>query len=147
MVLRAGDGGANPDRGDRGKAVAGYARLSWAGASTPKDLASSFSGRFSELLSTEHMRPAVAEIVSRMELSIDDIDRFICHPGGTKVIRALEHAFSLHQGALDHEREVIADYGNMSSPTVSVRGWNARARGSLPPRSLLTALGPGFTAS
>src|SRR6202790_312870 len=46
----------------------------------------------------EHMRPAVAEMLSRMELSVDDIDRFICHPGGTKVIRALEQAFALHQG-------------------------------------------------
>jgi alkylresorcinol/alkylpyrone synthase len=94
----------------------------------------------------EHMRPAVAEMLSRTELSIDDIDRFICHPGGTKVIRALEQAFALHQGALDHEREVIADYGNMSSPTVLFVLERARAQG-LPPRSLLTALGPGFTAS
>jgi alkylresorcinol/alkylpyrone synthase len=94
----------------------------------------------------EHMRPAVAEMLSRMQLSIDDIDRFICHPGGAKVIRALEQAFALHQGALDHEREVIADYGNMSSPTVLFVLERARAQG-LPPRSLLTALGPGFTAS
>src|SRR6267154_1431572 len=33
----------------------------------------------------EHMRPAVAEIVSRMELLVDDTDTFTCHPGGTKV--------------------------------------------------------------
>src|SRR3954466_11248531 len=45
----------------------------------------------------EHMRPAVAEMLSRMALSIDDIDRFICHPGGAKVIRALEQAFAPHQ--------------------------------------------------
>ena len=31
---------------------------------------------------------------------------------------ALEHALALDQGTLDHEREVIADYGNMSAPTV-----------------------------
>ena len=66
----------------------------------------------------EHMGPAVAEMLSRMELSMDDIDRFICHPGGTKVITALERALSLDQGTLDHERDVIADYGNMSAPTV-----------------------------
>jgi alkylresorcinol/alkylpyrone synthase len=81
-----------------------------------------------------------------MELSIDDIDRFICHPGGAKVITALERALSLDQGALDHEREVIADYGNMSAPTVLFVLERARAQG-LPQRSLLTALGPGFTAS
>jgi alkylresorcinol/alkylpyrone synthase len=92
------------------------------------------------------MGEAIAEILSQMRLSAGDIDRFICHPGGSKVIAALERALSLDQGALDHEREVIADYGNMSAPTVLFVLERARAQG-LPPRSLLTALGPGFTAS
>ena len=43
-------------------------------------------------------------------------------------------------------RQVIAEYGNMSSPTVLFILERARAKG-LPARSLLTALGPGFTAS
>jgi alkylresorcinol/alkylpyrone synthase len=94
----------------------------------------------------EHFGPAVSEMLSRMKLSAADIDRFICHPGGTKVIAALERALSLDQGTLDHEREVIADYGNMSAPTVLFVLERAIARG-LPARSLLTALGPGFTAS
>lgn len=94
----------------------------------------------------DQMGPAVIEILSRMALSAADIDRFICHPGGTKVIAALERALALDQGALDHERDVIADYGNMSAPTVLFVLERARAKG-LPPRSLLTALGPGFTAS
>jgi len=93
-----------------------------------------------------NMGPAVAEILARMALSIDDVGRFICHPGGTKVIIALEHALSLDQGTLDHEREVIADYGNMSAPTVLFVLERVLARG-LPSRSLLTSLGPGFTAS
>jgi alkylresorcinol/alkylpyrone synthase len=95
---------------------------------------------------TENLNPAVVQILARMQLSMADIDRFICHPGGTKVIHALETALTLGQGTLDHERQVIADFGNMSSPTVLFVLEQARARG-LPPRSLLTALGPGFTAS
>ena len=94
----------------------------------------------------QHLGPAVAEILTRMELSVDDIDRFLCHPGGTKVIVALERALALDQGTLDHERDVIADCGNMSAPTVLFVLERACARG-LPPRSLLTALGPGFTVS
>ena len=57
-----------------------------------------------------------------------------------------QRALSLDQGTLDHEREIIAEYGNMSAPTVLFVLERARAAG-LPPRSLLTALGPGFTAS
>jgi alkylresorcinol/alkylpyrone synthase len=94
----------------------------------------------------ERLGPAVDEIVAKMKFSVEDIDRFICHPGGSKVIAALERALSLEQGALDHEREVIADYGNMSAPTVLFVLERVLAQG-LPPRSLLTALGPGFTAS
>jgi alkylresorcinol/alkylpyrone synthase len=81
-----------------------------------------------------------------MKIPLDEVDRFICHPGGAKVIAALERALSLDQGALDHERDVIADYGNMSAPTVLFVLERALAKG-LPKRSLLTALGPGFTAS
>jgi alkylresorcinol/alkylpyrone synthase len=95
---------------------------------------------------TEHFNPAVTRILQGMGLTMADIDRFICHPGGARVIHALETALALHQGTLDHERQVIADCGNMSAPTVLFVLERARNEG-LPPRSLLTALGPGFTAS
>ncbi|MGA9089441.1 MAG: type III polyketide synthase [Bradyrhizobium sp.] len=95
---------------------------------------------------TTQLKPALAQILARMQLSLADIDKFICHPGGAKVINAIESALALDQGTLEHERQVIADYGNMSSPTVLFSLERARANG-LPARSLLTALGPGFTAS
>ncbi len=94
----------------------------------------------------EELKPALAKILTRMQLSLADIGRFICHPGGAKVINAIETALALDQGTLDHERDVIAEYGNMSAPTVLFILERARKKG-LPPRSLLTALGPGFTAS
>jgi alkylresorcinol/alkylpyrone synthase len=92
------------------------------------------------------LKPALTQILGRMKLNAADIDKFICHPGGAKVIDAIETAMSLDQGTLEHERQVIADYGNMSAPTVLFILERARAKG-LPKRSLLTALGPGFTAS
>jgi alkylresorcinol/alkylpyrone synthase len=94
----------------------------------------------------EELKPALAQVLARMNLSVADIDKFICHPGGAKVISAIETALSLDQGTLEHERQVIAEYGNMSAPTVLFILERARSKG-LPPRSLLTALGPGFTAS
>ncbi len=74
------------------------------------------------------------------------IDRFVCHPGGTKVLTALESALKLDKGSLDVEREVLAEFGNMSAPTVLFVLERAAARGPL--RSpLLMAMGPGFTLS
>jgi alkylresorcinol/alkylpyrone synthase len=98
-----------------------------------------------EFVATE-LKPALTQILARMQLTTADIDKFVCHPGGAKVIDAIETALALGQGTLEHERQVIADYGNMSAPTVLFILEKARAKG-LPSRSLLTALGPGFTAS
>ncbi len=93
-----------------------------------------------------HLRSAVSGILDRARLSLSDIDRFICHPGGAKVLLALESALGLDVGSLDIERGVIGDYGNMSSPTVMFVLERLIAAG-LPRRSALLALGPGFSAS
>ena len=98
------------------------------------------------LFAEANIKPAVAGILERAGLAISDIDRFICHPGGTKVLQALETAFGLEPGSLDIEREVIGDYGNMSSPTVLFVLERAILAG-LPSRSAMIAMGPGFTAS
>ncbi|MRX49351.1 type III polyketide synthase [Paracoccus sp. S-4012] len=90
----------------------------------------------------EHLRPA-------MDAALRDIaavDRFVCHPGGAKVITALETALDLPEGSLDAEREVLEACGNMSGPTVLFvldRILRRGARG----RMMLAALGPGFTLS
>ena len=65
---------------------------------------------------------------------------------GGKVIPALERALTLAQGSLDHEREVLADCGNMSAPTV-LFVLERVLRAGIPKRLLMTAMGPGFTAS
>lgn len=93
-----------------------------------------------------HIQPGVTSILARSGLAIRDIDRFACHPGGAKVIDALETALSLGQGSLNHERDVLADYGNMSSPT-ALFVLDRLISAGLPGRTLLTALGPGFTLS
>jgi alkylresorcinol/alkylpyrone synthase len=93
-----------------------------------------------------HIAPAISDILSRAGLVPEDVDRFACHPGGSKVITALEFALSLEQGCLDHERAVLADYGNMSAPTV-LFVLERIIQAGLPSRTLLTAMGPGFTSS
>ncbi len=94
----------------------------------------------------QNVRGAMVQMLARQELTIGDIDRFICHPGGAKVVDAIEHALSLDQGSLDHERNVLQDHGNMSAPTALFVLDRVR-RGGMPPLSVLTALGPGFTMS
>lgn len=94
----------------------------------------------------EHFGPAARVMLARAGLGLGDIDRFVCHPGGAKVVAALERALELPQGLLADERAVLEDYGNMSAPTVFFVLERALAAG-LPERTLMTAMGPGFTGA
>jgi alkylresorcinol/alkylpyrone synthase len=78
-------------------------------------------------------------------LGLADVDHFVCHPGGAKVISALEETFELQRGGLDSAREILRDYGNMSAVSVLFVLERVLARGDTG-RMLMTALGPGFTA-
>jgi alkylresorcinol/alkylpyrone synthase len=88
--------------------------------------------------------PAVDDILDGMGVPRAGVDRFACHPGGAKVIEALERTLHLGQGALDHERQVLCAHGNMSAPTV-LFVLDRLIDAGLPRRTVLTALGPGFT--
>ncbi len=92
----------------------------------------------------KHFGPAIEDILARMGLTKDDVGRFCCHPGGAKVIQALEQTLSLERRSLDHERAVLADYGNMSAPTV-LFVLERLVKAGLPERTAMTALGPGFS--
>ena len=89
---------------------------------------------------------AVTGIMESLKLGRPDIGRFCCHPGGVKVITAIETALDLPSGELDLEREVLNEFGNMSAPTVLFVLERLIARG-LPERVLMTAFGPGFTCA
>jgi alkylresorcinol/alkylpyrone synthase len=89
---------------------------------------------------------AVDGMLADLGRSRSDIDRFCCHPGGVKVIGAIEAALELPVGTLELERGVLHDCGNMSAPTVLFVLERLIARG-LPERVLMTAFGPGFTCA
>ncbi len=94
----------------------------------------------------ERLADALDAILGDQSLARSDIGRFVCHPGGRKVLEAIEGALSLAPGSLDHEREVLKRFGNMSAPTVLFVLERALQAG-LPERTMLLSLGPGFTIS
>ena len=95
---------------------------------------------------THEFRDAVDAALPGMGLELGGIDRLVCHPGGAKVVEAIEGAMELEPGSLDAEREILRQYGNMSAPTVMFvldHVLKSGATGDL----LLCALGPGFSAA
>ena len=89
---------------------------------------------------------AYRAFLAKAGLTGASLDRFVCHPGGAKVIEALEEVFGLQTGTLRDAREILRDFGNMSAATVLFVLEKA-LRETLPGRTLLSALGPGFTAA
>jgi alkylresorcinol/alkylpyrone synthase len=88
---------------------------------------------------------ALDGFLASQDLSRDDLDGVLCHPGGTKVVEALEAVLGLAPGAMADARAVLRDFGNTSAASVMFLLERVLSRG-LHGRHLVSALGPGFTA-
>jgi alkylresorcinol/alkylpyrone synthase len=93
-------------------------------------------------------RATVEEACEKHGVVLEDLRHLVVHPGGAKVLEAYEEALELEPGSLDLSREILREYGNMSS--VSVLFVLERFLESYPARSgeygTISALGPGFSA-
>ena len=94
----------------------------------------------------KNLRPAAEAFLERHGLEMSDIDGYIFHPGGPKVLEATADALGLEPAALDHARDILNRYGNMSAPTVLFvleQTIRSGARG----RHLMASFGPAFTVT
>ncbi|MFF3753146.1 type III polyketide synthase [Streptomyces sp. NPDC002018] len=76
----------------------------------------------------------------------EDITAWVCHPGGPKVLEAVEEALELPDGALDMTWRSLAAVGNLSSSSVLHVLRDTLAERPPPPGTagLMLAMGPGF---
>jgi alkylresorcinol/alkylpyrone synthase len=88
----------------------------------------------------------VAAFLADHGLSQSDIEWYVAHPGGPKVLEALAEALDVSRDALQVTWDSLAKIGNLSS--ASVLNVLADTLGSRPPRpgsyGLMLAMGPGF---
>ncbi|MEO1044774.1 MAG: type III polyketide synthase [Pseudomonadota bacterium] len=97
---------------------------------------------------TREFAPIIDDFLDREGLERTGLRQPACHPGGRKVIEALERYFDHLDTGLCATRKVLNDYGNMSSPTVHfiLKQLLESEPGEDRPL-LMTALGPGFTGA
>jgi alkylresorcinol/alkylpyrone synthase len=107
----------------------------------------SLSADVTEVAET-HLRPGVEAFLGEHGLSIADIKHWIAHPGGPKVIQAIETGLGLSEHALDLSRESLAAAGNLSSASVLLILEDTLSRFQPEPGTygLLMAMGPAFCA-
>jgi alkylresorcinol/alkylpyrone synthase len=97
-------------------------------------------------LVANQIRPEVEAMLSEVGIALGDLDRFIAHPGGMKVLQAYQEALNLRKEMLDHSRDVLREHGNMSSCTVFfVLARELQESHNPGEYGLIMALGPGFS--
>jgi len=93
-------------------------------------------------------RPAVTTFLARHDLSLEDVTHWVAHPGGPKVIDALEEGLGLGEGGLQLSRESLAEVGNVSSASILfiLRDTLSRYRPAPGTYGAMLAMGPAFCA-
>jgi len=94
----------------------------------------------------EHVREDIDKFLATQGLGLNDIKNFIFHPGGKKVLDAYTDALGVEGDFLQKTREVMNNYGNMSSVTVLYVLEKFINEGFNDGYGLMMAMGPGFSS-
>lgn len=88
----------------------------------------------------------INDFLQEEQLTKEQIDYLIAHPGGKKVLSAYEETLNMTDQHTAISREILQYHGNMSSPTVHYVLEQFMKRKAVPQAyGLLLALGPGFS--
>lgn len=90
----------------------------------------------------------VDELTRRAGVSAKDLGVFVFHPGGKKILGAVEEALGLKREDTQPSWDVLRDYGNQSSASVLfvLEGWMTDRRPTRGSLGVMAAFGPGITA-
>ncbi|WP_075343462.1 type III polyketide synthase [Tenacibaculum agarivorans] len=96
---------------------------------------------------SNHFPNIIHPFLERNQLTIEDIDHLVFHPGGKKIVQTVEALFGSLGKNIDDTKEVLKLYGNMSSATVLYVLERFMDK-QLPKgdKGLLLSFGPGFSA-
>lgn len=95
-----------------------------------------------------HLPEPLRAFLQTHGLSLSDIAHWVSHPGGPKVIDALEEGLGLPQHALERTRRSLAEIGNLSSTSVLIilEEWLRDEVGAAGDAGVMLSMGPGFCA-
>lgn len=93
-----------------------------------------------------HLQDDVDTFLAGHGLTRGDIGWWVCHPGGPKVVEAIEHALEVPREAVEMTWNSLAKIGNLSSASVlHIFADTLRERPPAPGSyGVLMAMGPGF---
>jgi alkylresorcinol/alkylpyrone synthase len=98
------------------------------------------------VVARDKLRPDVDAFLAEHGLTRDDIASWVCHPGGPKVLEAMQEALALDDGALEVTWRSLREVGNLSSTSVLLVLEETMDAHRPEPGTygMLLAMGPGF---
>ena len=102
----------------------------------------SLSAQVPSLIET-HLRPWLEQWLATNGHQLEDIATWAVHPGGPRILTAVQKTLDLAPEALQVSRDTLKNYGNMSSPTILFILNQLRAQSS-PTPCVAMAFGPGL---
>ena len=94
-----------------------------------------------------HFGDIIHPFLHKNHLKIENIDHMIFHPGGKKIVQTVEALFSGLGKNIDATKQVLKNYGNMSSATVLYVLEHIMDQHPKPgEKGLMLSFGPGFSA-
>jgi alkylresorcinol/alkylpyrone synthase len=93
----------------------------------------------------DHTPRIVREFLARHRLSLEELAFFVLHPGGRRVLEALESGLGLERDQTLASWDILRQYGNQSSASVLFVLRETLGRGVPAGYGLLAAFGPGIT--
>ncbi len=95
----------------------------------------------------DHFPKIVHPFLEKNDMTIEEVDHLIFHPGGKKIVQTVEELFGTLGKNIDDTKEVLKLYGNMSSATVLyVLERFLDKELSKGETGLMLSFGPGFSA-
>ncbi|WP_159949582.1 type III polyketide synthase [Polaribacter septentrionalilitoris] len=95
----------------------------------------------------DHFPAIIHPFLEKNNLTINDVDHLIFHPGGKKIVQTVEELFGVLGKNIDDTKEVLRLYGNMSSATVLYVLERFMDRNPQKgERGIMLSFGPGFSA-
>ena len=90
------------------------------------------------------LRPWISGWLAAEGVDMQQVGQWVIHPGGPRILQACVEALELEPDATAASKAVLAEYGNMSSPTILFIVDRLR-RQQAPGPWVLLAFGPGLT--
>lgn len=93
----------------------------------------------------DNFNDIIEKIFTRNKLSINDIGKYLFHPGGVKILDKIEAIIQSMGKNVNESREIMSSLGNLSSSTIFFIMQEAMKNPIANEKIFLASFGPGFS--